>query len=213
MKSNIGDDLRAARESRGWTLRAVAASVGISPSLLSQVETNKVNPSVSTLYALVTHLGISMDDLLGASGLGGQSSAAPSMRGGPIQRYEENPTIQMENGVTWERLAVGNSGQVDPLVTTYAPGGASSTGGLLMRHAGTEYGLLMEGELTLFLDFDSYRVRAGDSMCFDSTRPHRYLNHTASIARGLWFVLGESVAGEGTSHLAEHHRAMAEQGQ
>jgi transcriptional regulator with XRE-family HTH domain len=200
MNSNLGDDLRAAREAKGWSLRAVASAVGISPSLLSQVETNKVNPSVSTLYALVSYLGVSMDELLRPAGQTGSNSPAESTSGA-IQRFEDNPTIQMESGVTWERLAVGKFGQVDPLVTTYAPGGSSGNEGRMMRHAGIEYGLLMEGELTLYLDFDSVVVRAGDSMCFDSMRPHRYFNHPKEIAKGLWFVMGDLDGADGISHL------------
>jgi len=63
-----------------------------------------------------------------------------------------------------------------------------------MRHAGVEYGYLISGELTLKLDFESYVLRAGDSFCFDSMRPHLYVNHTDTEAQGIWYVVGRSVA-------------------
>jgi transcriptional regulator with XRE-family HTH domain len=182
---------------KGLSLRAVAAAVGVSPSLLSQVETGKTNPSVSTLYALVDHLGVPLEDLV-PSKPGPASAPSPehlSFAGADdpsvIQRRENAPTIEMENGVTWERLAVGSFGLVDPLITTYAPGGSSSVEGRMMRHSGIEYGYIMEGELTLKLDFDTYLLRQGDSMCFDSLRPHLYINHTDTVTRGLWFVVGQ----------------------
>src|SRR5438874_11300714 len=65
--SNIGARLRAEREHLGITLRELARRVGVSPSLVSQIELDRVNPSVSTLYALVTELGISMSDVFGDS--------------------------------------------------------------------------------------------------------------------------------------------------
>ena len=95
----------------------------------------------------------------------------------------------MQNGVVWERLAVGGFDHVDPLLTTYEPGGASAVDGRFMRHAGIEYGYIIEGELTLKLEFDSYVLRAGDSLCFDSQRPHLYVNESDTPVRGLWFVL------------------------
>lgn len=197
MQAQLGARLRATREARRLSLRSVAGAVGISPSLLSQVETGKTHPSVSTLYSLVTHLGVSIDDLLAPASRQpaavesrGERATAPDGEPAAVQRSEENPVIEMENGVTWERLAAGGFGLVDPLVTTYAPGGSSSTEGLLMRHSGVEYGYLVEGELTLRLDVDTYVLRAGDSVCFSSVRPHLYVNHSDAAAKGVWFVVG-----------------------
>jgi transcriptional regulator with XRE-family HTH domain len=195
-QANFGPQLRAIRMARNLSLRSVAAAVGVSPSMLSQVETGKTNPSVSTLYALVNHLDVPIEDLI-SPGDPQRTTAATrghlSMVGGDspaIQRRENSPTIEMENGVTWERLAVGPFGMADPLITTYAPGGSSSVEGRMMRHSGVEYGYIIEGELTLKLDFDTFVLNQGDSMCFDSMRPHLYINHTDAVTRGLWFVVG-----------------------
>lgn len=202
---DLGSAIRTARVAKGLSLRAVAAEADISPSLLSQVETGKTQPSVGTLYTLVNVLGVSLDDLLGI-----EHAPQPTHGGtfgpltvAPVQRREENPTIVMENGVTWERLAIDGHGAVDALLTTYEPGGGSSVEGKLMRHSGIEYGYIIEGELTLQLDFDTYVLQAGDSVCFDSLRPHLYQNHTDKVVRGLWFVLG---------HAPEHGNAPAPAG-
>ncbi len=202
MTDGLGPGLRAAREARGLSLRSVAGAVGISPSLLSQVETGKTQPSVSTLYAVVTHLGASIDELLGHSPSPRTASAPHSASASPVQRREDNPVVQMENGVTWERLAVGDSTLADPIVTTYAPGGASSLDGPLMRHVGVEYGYIIEGELTLLLDEESFVLRAGDSLCFDSERPHLYVNHTDATTRGIWLVVGAGDPAHGHSEGA-----------
>lgn len=60
----MGDRLRAARLARGLSLRGLAERLGVSPSLISQVETGRAKPSVSTLYAIANELGISLDELL-----------------------------------------------------------------------------------------------------------------------------------------------------
>ena len=149
MQFDVGSELRRVRESKKLSLRAVASSVGVSASLLSQVETGKTQPSVSTLYALVNHLGISLDGLMGTSrsaspALGLSAAAAPldsdsdRRSDSVVQRREDNPVIEMENGVTWERLAVGDSAVADPLIVTYAPSASSSVEGKMMRHAALE---------------------------------------------------------------------------
>ena len=66
-RARIRDDGRPAstsRAARGLSLRRLAEVLGVSPSLISQVETGRAKPSVNTLYALATELGISLDTLL-----------------------------------------------------------------------------------------------------------------------------------------------------
>ena len=190
---DIGARLRDARMQRGFSLRSVAQALGVSASLISQVETGKTQPSVSTLYAMVNHLGVSMDELLGVTPVAGPV-AAPVGNHGPVmpavQRGSENPVLDMENGVHWERLAVGEGGPADALLVSYDPGAASSIEGKLMRHSGIEYAYILEGELTLQLDFDTHVLHAGDSLQFDSVRPHLYSNNSTEVARGIWFVVG-----------------------
>jgi quercetin dioxygenase-like cupin family protein len=118
--------------------------------------------------------------------------------GAVVQRGAENPVLEMDNGVRWERLAVDAAGEVNPLLVTYPAGATSSLEGRLMRHSGTEYALIIEGELTLQLEFTRYTLRAGDSLCFDSSRPHLFLNASGATCRGVWFNLGR--------HDLEHTR-------
>ncbi|WP_199176689.1 helix-turn-helix domain-containing protein [Subtercola sp. Z020] len=212
----MGPKLRAARLQKGLSLRSIASNVGVSASLISQVETGKTQPSVSTLYALVNQLGISFDELLGATPPEPGERVEPAARSelpaegmrSAIQHGSDNPVLEMENGVRWERLATGSGGPVDPLLVTYAPGGSSSVEGRLMRHSGYEYAYLLSGELTVHLEFDTYVIRAGDSLNFDSVRPHMYVNNGAVPAKGLFFVTGrkawaESNPGPGSESAAD----------
>jgi transcriptional regulator with XRE-family HTH domain len=210
-KVDIGQRLRDARVRQGMSLRSIAQAVGVSPSLISQVETGKTQPSVSTLYALVGQLGISLDDLVGHEPWTTTPApdAAAQVRPYPpaVQRAPDNPTLEMENGVRWERLAIGEDGTADAFLATYEPHASSSVEGKLMRHAGIEYGYLIEGELTLQLEFDTHVLHAGDSLYFDSARPHLYVNNGEVPARGVWFVVGRRQTG-----AAQAPRAEAESG-
>ena len=64
----MGEALREARAARGLSLRELADRLGVSPSLISQIETGRANPSVSTLYAIVTELDVSLDEVFRESG-------------------------------------------------------------------------------------------------------------------------------------------------
>ncbi len=62
----IGERIRAVRQSRGTSLRALARQANVSASLISQIETGRLRPSVSTLYAVTGALGVPLSDLLEA---------------------------------------------------------------------------------------------------------------------------------------------------
>ncbi|QKZ17120.1 helix-turn-helix domain-containing protein [Streptomyces chartreusis] len=227
----VGARIRQARLAHGTSLRALAREIGVSASLVSQIENGKSQPSVSTLYAITTALGISIESLFDA-GEGGIATAAtataatapataltpgpgtapgtatgpapgtvlhalasfaadPGRRIGPVVTPEEREVLELDSGVVWERLGHVPGTHVDFLQVTYRPGGASSSSGGLMRHAGTEYGRLTSGELILTLGFDEYTLRPGDAVCFESTTPHRYRNDGDVPAVGTWFVSTE----------------------
>jgi len=194
----IGEELRRVRLSRKLSLRNVASAVGVSASLLSQVETGKTQPSVSTLYALVNHLGVSLDGLMRgisqSDGTASDGSVYEDGHHGIVQRRSENPIIEMENGVVWERLADGGRDDADPLMVTYEPGSSSSVEGKMMRHDALEYGLIIEGTLTLRIEDDVYEIYPGDSFSFDANRLHMFENNSAKPARGIWFVIGNKHA-------------------
>jgi transcriptional regulator with XRE-family HTH domain len=214
----LGRRIREERVRQGMSLRGLARAVGVSASMVSQIETAKAKPSVSTLYAITSALGISIEDLFTAPeaapdgravapagpAAAGRWQAPPggapatvlealgSMRGarlGPLVRPDERRRLTLDSGVTWELLGELPGRTVDFLRITYPPGGTSSSSGGLMRHPGCEYGVVLSGELILTLGFDEIHLHAGDSISFESTTPHRYRNDGTEPAVGIWFVL------------------------
>lgn len=194
-EQNIGTRLRKARQARGVSLRSVAHELGVSASLISQVETGKSKPSVATLYAFANLLGVSLDDVLGLHATVLPETQGPNRPVSEVQRAEDNPAIEMENGVRWERLAGGTGGPAESLLVTYAPGASSSIDGQLMRHPGVEYAYVLEGVITLQLESGTHELGPGDSLQFDSMRPHMFANRGSLPARGVWFVVGRHSSG------------------
>lgn len=197
--ANMGERIRAERERQGISLRALARDVGVSPSMISQIETGKSRPSVSTLYAITTALGLPMQDVFAnvdippeVGPISTVLDALGSARGtrlGPHVPPKQRQILTLDSGVTWERLGSLPPLNVDFLLVTYAPGGSSSSTGDLMRHAGWEYGYLTSGTLNLTLGFDEIVLETGDAVSFDSTTPHRYRNESSEPAVGVFFVI------------------------
>jgi transcriptional regulator with XRE-family HTH domain len=196
----VGSRLRAERERQHISLRELARRLDVSASLISQVELGRATPSVGTLYAIVSELGVSLDELFdrapGADGPGRVESLAGargvrSFAGGePVVRHDERKAIQLDSGVRWERLTSVTEDGVDFLFVVYDVGGASCAEDSLMRHAGREYGHVIEGRLGVTVGFETYELGPGDSISFNSTTPHRLFNAGEAPAKGIWFVVG-----------------------
>jgi transcriptional regulator with XRE-family HTH domain len=195
--------IREARMAAGLSLRDLGRRVGVSASLLSQIENGKSDPSVSSLYALVSELGLSLDALLQPERSEGAVTRLPVEAGtSPVLHEGERRTLDMDSGVRWEQLTPGHDPHVDGLLVTYEPGGQSSSSGQLMTHGGVEYAYLMEGELSLEVGFETYVIGAGDSVRFESSMPHLYRNLGTSRARGIWYVVdraGTSAGAQGST--------------
>ena len=195
----MGEHLRQARQQRGLTLRELAQRLGVSPSMISQIETGRASPSVSTLYALATELGVSLDDLLFNDR---RTPVAPAAQDGPgapstpvgslLQRADNRKRIRLASGVVWERLTALSEPDTEFLLVTYEVGGASSPEHEFQRHAGHEWGFVLEGTLEVRIGFDEYVLEPGDSISFDSTTPHRLANIGQVPVHGIWFVLGRT---------------------
>ena len=201
----MGDRLRTARLGRGLSVRGLAERLEVSPSLISQVETGRARPSVNTLYAIVTELGLSLDELLflesraaaepsaeprddGSAGEGGAGELVlPDV---PVQRAATRQAIRLASGVVWERLTTASLGSMDFLFVRYEVGGASSSEDALHRHAGQELGFIISGRLEVRVGTEVHVLGPGDSIAFDSTTPHRLLNIGDEPVDAVWLGIG-----------------------
>jgi transcriptional regulator with XRE-family HTH domain len=190
--SDVGSRLREERERRGISLRELARRVGVSPSLVSQIELDRVNPSVSTLYALVMELGMTMSDVFGDT----PQTTAPRVRRSPndddglVAYPDTRRVIDLASGVRWERLTPHSDPEVEFLYVVYPVGGESCPADALVRHGGREYGYVQSGMLGVRVGFDEYELGPGASIAFDSSSPHRLWTIGDEPAHAIWVVLG-----------------------
>ena len=188
--SRVGSRLRAERERLGISLRELARRVGVSASLVSQIELDRVNPSVSTLYALVTELGMTMSDVFGDGRPGERAVPQLVSADGLAQRPDTRSVINLASGVRWERLTPHSDPDVEFLYVTYPVGAESCPADALMTHGGREYGYVSSGTLGVRVGFDEYELDPGGSIAFDSSSPHRLWTIGDEPVHAVWVVIG-----------------------
>ena len=217
--TGLGPRLRLVRSDRQLSVRELARRVGCSASLVSQIERGVSVPSVGVLYSLANELGSSLDYLLFGSRTGPEASrdngagadaeaeARAGAEGGAraeasggrgvgawpppsiVQRGDSRKIIDLASGVRWERLTPVADATTDFLEVIYAPGGHSTDERRPLRHDGREYGLIISGSLQANVGFESYELGPGDSIAFDSSTPHEYLNKTGDYVHAIWVVV------------------------
>jgi mannose-6-phosphate isomerase-like protein (cupin superfamily)/DNA-binding XRE family transcriptional regulator len=173
---------------------------------VSQIETGRIQPSVRTLYAMVSQLGVSLDEVFQVADDDGRAQSdngkglavqAQSARRGVgqdgnrfVQRADDRSGIDLETGVRWERLTTHDVPGVEFLYVVYPPGSESAPADALVRHSGRELGFVRTGELGVTLGFEQYVLGPGDSVSFDSAIPHRLSNDGNEVVTAVWIVLG-----------------------
>jgi mannose-6-phosphate isomerase-like protein (cupin superfamily) len=106
-----------------------------------------------------------------------------------VQRGCDRRIIDLASGVRWERLTAQSEAMTDFLEVIYSPGGHSTDERRPLRHDGREYGLIISGTLQANVGFESYELGPGDSIAFDSSTPHEYLNKTGDYVHAIWVVV------------------------
>jgi transcriptional regulator with XRE-family HTH domain len=184
----IGATLRDARQRRNWGLRQLAARVGVSPSLVSQVERGQIAPSVSTLYLITSELGLTIDALFSAARYAERSSPSRELDN-LVQFGRGRKHIQLAGGVRWERLTPVAEQDCEFLFVVYAVSAESCPAGEFVRHNGKEFAYLVRGRLGITIGAERCELCAGDSIAFDARIPHRLWTIGHVPAEAVWVVL------------------------
>jgi transcriptional regulator with XRE-family HTH domain len=174
--SAIGQRIREIRRARGMTLQALAEACGLSSSMLSLVERGLAAPSIGSLIVVSDALNTSMSDLL---------SAEDDAAGKIVTRAHEAKIVETARHVVRRLLKEDRTRGVSIAINEYAPRTGSNENPL--SHEGYEYGLVLEGQLTVEVDGVSHILNRGDLMSYASRRSHRIWNHGEQVARTVWF--------------------------
>ncbi|MGE0210780.1 MAG: helix-turn-helix domain-containing protein [Parvibaculaceae bacterium] len=174
----IGNRIREIRTGKGMKLQDLAESAGLSVSMLSLVERGKTSPSISTIICICSALDVHMGDLLAPAGRG---------KSDPVSRRETQASYRTAEGVLRRILMDDRLNGVELAVNEYVA--KSGSGPTPVHHQGFEYGVVLEGELTVELDGETHRLKAGDLIAYDSSRDHRIWNYSGRKVRALWINL------------------------
>ncbi|MFV0438217.1 MAG: cupin domain-containing protein [Desulfopila sp.] len=162
---SVGNCIKEHRMERKLSLRKLAEKAGLSPSMVSQIESGKVDPSLSTLRNLALTLDVPLFYLV----LEDHSASNRKVKLG-----EGRKVIFPDDGLEYEILHSDQKSRMGINIGTLQQGGRTSEG--LLPHDGEECLIILEGHMEVVYEHETVHLTAGESLYFDSSVPHRLQN-------------------------------------
>lgn len=175
----LGTKIRQHRTARHLTLAEMAQQCGISPSFLSQIERDQARPSVATLHATATALGLPLAALFDEP----QSESASITQEQPqpgetlakvVRANQRKILIYPGSGIRNELLSPDLQRKIQMMRVVIPPG--ADMGDTFLTHEGEECGFVVQGQIEVWVADERYILGPGDAIYQLSTIPHRSRN-------------------------------------
>ena len=171
---NMGANIRRIRKEKKLTLKDVSAMTGLTESLISQIENEKANPSISSLMAIASVLNVPI----------GSFFEHDDNLKNPVIRMAERPVVETKSGVTYYLLTPDiEHVPMEVLFGEYKKDGSTER---LYTHEGFECGIVLSGKLEVTIDEKKHILYPGDSITIKSTTPHMITNLFDGTSTAIW---------------------------
>ncbi len=175
----VGAKLKELRGKKKLSIAALSEASQVSTGLISQIEHDKVVPSVVTLWRLSQALDASISCFF-------EEAEAPLHY---VLKKGTQRILLTDKGNTEYTLYTPTDPQrlIDMCKVVIQPGQTVEEDSMsLVTHEGEECGVVLEGQMTIRIRDQEIVLDEGDSITFKSTEPHKYLNRSDRPCVSIW---------------------------
>jgi len=170
----IGTTIQEIRKDRKMTLGVLSEKSGVSKAMLSQIESDKVNPTIATVWKIATGLGVDINELTRVISV--------TKRNFTLTKKDEISILNCDQeGVHIRTLTpVTMIDDLEMYLITFEP--ESELKSLPHFHGTEEFLTLLEGELLVIAGESNTVMNKGDFLAYHSDIDHSITNTGASKA-------------------------------
>ena len=180
---DLGDRLKALRLQRGFSQTELARRVGVTPSTISQIESNFIFPSLPALFRMAEILATEVSSLLGDPPRKARKVVFSESEALPAKL----PGSPSGNLSAWV-LTPGKTGlAAEPHLLEFPPQQALT--GHFTHAKAPELGYVLSGSVRLTIDGITHMAEAGDTIYLGRETPQQWENPGAEPARLLWITI------------------------
>jgi transcriptional regulator with XRE-family HTH domain len=179
----LGQRVRMLRVERQLQQRQLAEKADLTPSMVSQIESGRLTPSLHTVGKIAAALGVPIATLFDGRPAGQIS----------ISHNRDYPKVSFDgSSEQWAVLGAGLfEGKVRAVVSTLGPRSKGmTTDKVVIKPGQMKLFYVIEGKVALHYDGERYQLEAGDSALLDGGTPHGWDNLGRKPAKALWVILG-----------------------
>lgn len=165
----VGGQIRDLRKAKGLTIAALADRIDRSVGYVSQIERNLSELSIPDLKRIAEALEVQISWFFHSP------AAVPAQERGYVVRKENRRRLSLSGiGVVEELLSPSLGGQTELVLTRIPP--RTTTGEEFVTRKAEESGLVLQGQLELWVGDRHFLLNEGDSFCFQADESHRIHN-------------------------------------
>jgi transcriptional regulator with XRE-family HTH domain len=177
---DLGLRLKELRTKRGLSQTELAKWVGVTPSTISQVESNLIYPSLPALLKMADVLAIDVSSFFQETSEVKKRLVFPGSEAVDV-RFSELP----EGSISAKLLTpIDFDPKAEPYLIEIPPNKSISSHFFI--HKGEEMGYLLSGKLHVKLEKAAYTLRSGDIIYLTHDMPTEWKNPGPGTARLLW---------------------------
>ncbi len=163
----IGERLRGLRDVLDITPEEMAETVGCDVNSYHKIEAGEMDITISNLMKIAKKYGISTEELIFAE--------TPHMKSYFVVRNGQGVSIERTKAYKYQSLVSGFvNHKADVFIVTVEPKPEAHVV-YKNSHPGQEFNLVLEGKMELYIGGKTIELEEGDSIYFDSTKPHGML--------------------------------------
>jgi len=164
---DTGTRLKLVRERFQLSQRELARRSGVTNSTISNIEQNRVSPSVSSLKKLLQSIPMSLADFF--------TFDEPPKQERFVFRSDEQPDLGRE-GLRLLLVGATLPGRDMRMLRELYAAGAHSGDEMIVHTEGEECGVVTRGTIELTIDGQTSILNPGDGYYIPTTLPHRFRN-------------------------------------
>lgn len=176
----LGGKLRRLRLRKKIALTDLAGHTGLSASMLSQLETGKLIPTLPTLARIALVFDVGLEYFFTEKR---ETKLFSVVRAAERMRFPERAGLA-DPAYYFECLTFATQGKgLQAYLAEFPPRKSSRSGE--HTHQGLEFLLVMEGALVIRCQGEEHELHAGDAVMLDSSAPHHYRGEGHRGARAV----------------------------
>jgi mannose-6-phosphate isomerase-like protein (cupin superfamily) len=188
-KNQIGEKIHKLREIRSLSLTALAEKSRLSETLIAQLESGEMVPSLSPLIKIARSLGVRLGTFLDDQENLGPVVSGPESSTKVVRFSDKDHPGHSD--LDFYSLAANKGGRhMEPFIIEIYPSSAEDIH--LSAHDGEEFLYIISGEVDVAYGQDTYHLHEGQSIYYDSIVPHHVHCSGDEQARVLAVVYGPS---------------------